>query len=180
MAENSFILFPLRDGVCVLSPWVAWACDCLSQEYGRSNISWLRDWVAKGHAASAFFAGRLAVGSLSHHVRWLAALRPCRGAERERDERCLMNPQSFESFLTIQVSPADTWLSWRRDKPPQGALSEFLMDDICELNTMAVVGGFATVFWGNLLYSNSCSKHYGPLLTGSQLFRAYCMPGTMD
>lgn len=104
-----------------------------------------------------------------------------RERERERERREMPdNPQSFESFLTIQVSPADTRLSWRRDKPPQGALSEFLMDDICELNTMAVVGVFATIVWGNLLHSNSCSKHYGPLLTGSQLFRAYCMPGTMD
>ena len=144
-------------------------------------MSWLTDWVAKGHAASALFAGRLIVGSLSHHVRCLAALSPpCQGAERERDERCLMNSHSFESFLTIQVSPADTLLLWREDKPPQGALSEFLMDDICELNTMAVLGFFTTIFWGNLLHSKSCSKYYGPLLTGSQLFRAYCMPGTMD
>ena len=102
------------------------------------------------------------------------------GRERERDERCLMNSQSFESFLTIQVSPADTQLLWREDKPPQGALSEFLMDDICELNTMAVLGFFTTIFWGNFLHSKSCTKYYGPLLTGSQLFRAYCMPGTMD
>lgn len=68
MAENSFILFPLRDRVCVLSPWLHGLVIALVKSMAEVTSHGSETGLQKAMQLLPCLLERLTVGSLNHHV----------------------------------------------------------------------------------------------------------------